>query len=78
MNIISLLMSIYVMQIAISSMETVTKEPFINYVSILWVGRGVEVFLTLFRMGIFGAAHRWGGAKRPHSPFLKSVTHTAQ
>ena len=32
--------------------------------------------LTLFRIGFFGAAHRWvgeGGEKRP--PFLKSVTH---
>ena len=33
--------------------------------------------LTLFRMGIFGAAHRWvGGPKRP--PSLKSVTHILQ
>ena len=31
--------------------------------------------LTLFKMGIFGAAHGWGGAKRP--PSLKSVTHPA-
>ena len=30
--------------------------------------------LTLFRMGLFGAAHGWGrGQKGPHS--LKSVTH---
>ena len=31
--------------------------------------------LTLFKMGIFGAAHGWGETKR--SPSLKSVTHTA-
>ena len=30
------------MQIAISSTETVTKEPFINYVMILWVGGGLK------------------------------------
>ena len=29
--------------------------------------------LTLFRMGFFRAAHRWGGPKRP--PSLKPVTH---
>ena len=32
--------------------------------------------LTLFRMGIFRAAHGWRGAKRP--PSLKSVTHILQ
>ena len=37
--------------------------------------------LTLFRMGLFGAAHRWGGVgwggqKAPHS--LKSVTYIPQ
>ena len=31
-------------------------------------------FLTLFRMGLFGAAHGWWGPKKPHS--LKSITHT--
>ena len=35
-----------------------------------------ELNLTLFRMGIFGAAHGWGGAKRP--PFLKSVADILQ
>ena len=30
-------------------------------------------FLTLFRMGFFGAAHGWGGA-----PSLQSVTHILQ
>ena len=30
------------MQIAISSMETVTKEPFSNYLTILWVGGGLK------------------------------------
>ena len=33
----------------------------------------VAYFLTLFRMYIFSAAHRWEGAKRPRS--LKSATH---
>ena len=33
-------------------------------------GWGVEVLLTLFRMGIFEAAHRWGGAKRPALPII--------
>ena len=32
--------------------------------------------LTLFRMGIFGAAHGWGPQKSPSS--LKSVTHILQ
>ena len=32
--------------------------------------------LTLFRMGVFGAAHGWGEAKRPLS--LKSVKHILQ
>ena len=31
-------------------------------------GWGVEVLLTQFRMGIFGTAHRWGGAKRSPLP----------
>ena len=39
-----------------------------------------EWLLTLFRMGIFGAAHGWGvgegGVQRP--PSLKSVTHILQ
>ena len=25
----------------------------------------LEMFLTLFRMGLFGAAHGWGGQKVP-------------
>ena len=33
--------------------------------------------LTLFRMGFFGAAHGWGGAKKG-LPSLKSVTHILQ
>ena len=32
-----------------------------------------SIFLTLFRMGLFGAAHGWRWAKRP--PSLKSVIH---
>ena len=32
--------------------------------------------LALFKMGLFGAAHRWRGAKRP--PSLKSVIHILQ
>ena len=31
--------------------------------------------LTLFRMGFFGAAHRWEGGKKPPLPTLKSVTY---
>ena len=35
---------------------------------------GIIILLTLFRMGLFGDAHGWGGdQKRLHS--LKSVTH---
>ena len=34
----------------------------------------MKVRLTLFRMGFFGTAHRWGEAKRPLS--LKSVTYS--
>ena len=30
------------MQIAISSTETVTKGPFINYVTVLWVAGGLK------------------------------------
>ena len=30
--------------------------------------------LTLFRMGFFGAAHGWGGAKRPPVP---KICHTS-
>ena len=33
-------------------------------------------FLTLFRMGLFEAAHRWKGQKDPSS--LKSVTRILQ
>ena len=33
----------------------------------------LSVLLTLFRMGVFGAAHGWGGA-----PSLKPVTHILQ
>ena len=36
-------------------------------------GSSIKCGLTLFRMGIFGAAHGWEGGKRP--PTLKSVTH---
>ena len=35
-----------------------------------------NIALTLFRMGIFEAAHGWGDLKRP--PSLKSVTHNLQ
>ena len=35
---------------------------------------GLIILLTLFRMGLFGAAHGWGGNQKGlHS--LKSVTH---
>ena len=30
-------------------------------------------FLSLFRMGIFVAAHRWGWAKKPH--FLSHISY---
>ena len=33
--------------------------------------------ITLFRMGIFGAAHGWGGGQKG-PPTLKSVTHILQ
>ena len=36
----------------------------------------VFLFLTLFRMGLFGAAHGWGGKKASSS--LKSVTQILQ
>ena len=36
----------------------------------------VRAFLTLFRMGLFGAAHEGGGGKK--APSLKSVTHILQ
>ena len=32
-----------------------------------------HVGLTLFRLGFFGACHKWGVAKMP--PSLKSITH---
>ena len=35
-----------------------------------------DKMLTLFKMGFFGAAHRWGGQIGP--PSLKSVTHILQ
>ena len=31
--------------------------------------------LTLFRMGFFGAAHKWGGGGKKAPPALKPVTH---
>ena len=34
--------------------------------------RDISVTLTLFRMGYFGAAHRWGGDKK--TPSLGKVT----
>ena len=37
--------------------------------------------LTLFRMGLFGAAYEWGvtgGGGGKKAPFLKSVTHILQ
>ena len=33
-----------------------------HYLLLFWI------LLTLFRMGIFGAAHGWWGPKRPHLP----------
>ena len=38
---------------------------------------GNECSLILFRMGIFGAAHGWGGGQKG-APSLKSVTHILQ
>ena len=34
--------------------------------------------LTLFRMGIFGATHRWGGGATKRPPSLNSVAHILQ
>ena len=34
----------------------------------------ILLFLTLFRMGFFGAAHGWGGKKAP--PPLPKICHT--
>ena len=34
----------------------------------------LTVALTLFRMGIFGAAHGWGGLKGPPPP-LRKICH---
>ena len=34
----------------------------------------VSSILTLFRMGIFGAAHGWGGGEQKGHSSLKSVT----
>ena len=42
MNTGSLSMPIKTMQIAINSMETVTKGPFYNYVKVLWVDGGLN------------------------------------
>ena len=36
--------------------------------------QAVVALLTLFRMGLFGAAHEWGEAKK--APSLKYVTYT--
>ena len=36
----------------------------------------MDLFLTLFKMGLFGAAYGWMGAKRPAS--IKSVTYILQ
>ena len=48
MNINSLLMPIKTIKIAISSIETVTKGPFNNYVEVLWIdwGGGRLTFVT--------------------------------
>ena len=37
-----------------------------------------HLFLTIFRMGIFGGAHGWRGRKQKNPPFLKSGTHILQ
>ena len=34
---------------------------------------GTEVVLTLFRMGIFGSAHKWGGG--PKKTLLPNICH---
>ena len=41
------------------------------------VNRLCTVFLTLFRMGIFGAPHGWGGGVKK-TPSLNSVTDILQ
>ena len=46
----------------------------LKYLRNFW--RPLEMSLTLFRMGLFGAAHRMGEAKR--CPSLNSVTHILQ
>ena len=39
---------------------------------------GITVTLTLFRMGAFGTAHRWGGGYKKGAFTLKPVTHILQ
>ena len=39
--------------------------------------RQIVALLTLFRMGIFGAAHGWGGVAKK-APSLKSVVQILQ
>ena len=48
--------------------------PFVNNIS--WQTALINHCLTLFTMGLFGAAHGWGGQKGTHS--LKSATHILQ
>ena len=36
----------------------------------------LSIPLTLFRMVIFGAAHRWGGGKKPPPHLLLKICHT--
>ena len=62
----------------------------LSYVEMLWIifceifrtlisfQNAVQRNVTLFRMGIFGAAHGWGGRGQKGPPFLESVTHILQ
>ena len=48
------------------------RKDFINFIT--YAGQEGIVVLTLFRMGLFGAAHGWGGGlKRPPLP---KISHT--
>ena len=56
MNTVSLLMPIKTMQIEIDSMETVTKGPFNNYRTVLWMGVGLKFCYEALQENMVG----WG------------------
>ena len=62
------------MQIAISSAETVTKEPLINYVKILWVG-GELKFCELYSGSAFSGLLTDGEGHKDTHP-LPKICHT--